>query len=112
MYKLAIKYDDGDVEIVKFYAPNDYLAAFSLILCNRPTLSSFEEYEKEELYEIINNYKTVEELVTFIIKEYYEGCRVDETPILLLNENTNTVLYDAGTIYTSNFDDYEWEENE
>ena len=112
LYKIIGQYCNGNVDIVKFYAPNDYLAAFSLIYIDAPTLSFFEtEYEKKELYEIINNCRTVKEVINYIITKEYEGQKVNEKPILLLNVNTDTVLYKYGDTYMANLDDYDWEED-
>ncbi len=87
-----------------FSAPNDYLALFSMMLNERPSISAFEDYmDPEDLQDYIDENPTYEDLLKYA-ECYWWGDGGDYI-ISLTNLTTGEVLYQGEVAFDDDDDD-------
>lgn len=104
------RYFAGNIYNKKFFAPNDYLALFSMTLHKPPTIANLEEYfEPAELLELFEEQDSFEKLLDFASSVWWgDG---DDFIISLDNLTTGETLYAAEYEDPSDEDDeYDWDE--
>lgn len=115
-YKLVAekyeRYTTGSVYTKTFFAPNDYIALFSMMLHKAPTVANFEEYiEGYELKEYLNDYPTFESFLDMAEQCWWgDG---DDYIFSLENLTTGETLY-AGADFDDDEEDddaYDFEES-
>lgn len=115
-YKLVAeeyqRYSTGGVYTKTFFAPNDYIALFSMTLHEAPTIANFEDYmDGDELKEYLDEYPTYESLLENASAIWWgDG---DDFIISLENLTTGETLYEGGyNGYDEDDDDeYDWDED-
>ena len=104
------RYSSGGVYTKTFFAPNDYLALFSMYLHEAPTVSNFEDYmDSEELYEYFQRYPTYEDLLDMASANWW-GDGTDYI-ISLKNLTTDEILYEGDGGYDEDNNDYDFDDD-
>lgn len=110
-YRLtASSYETSRYYTKTFYAPNDYLALFSMVLHGAPSIANFEDWgQGSDLLDYFNEYPEYLELLTMAsINWWGDG---DDYIIALENLTTGKTLYAGDDDYTysknDNFDSYD-----
>lgn len=106
------RYGSGATYSRTFYAPNDYLALFSMMLHAAPTIANFEDFGFEyiDMEEYLNDYPTYKDLLSHAASTWWgDG---DDYIISLTNLTSGKTLYEGEAGYEDDEDDeYDFEES-
>lgn len=105
---------EGDIREFTFFAPNDYIAAFSLVLHQAPTIANFEaaEITGDEILNYMNQFESADDIAYELGTDGLAG---NEDIIIDLTNTTtgnNLFQHDTEDSYDSDeYDDYDWDDD-
>lgn len=103
------RYSDGKIYKKTFYAPNDYIALYSMALHDAPTIDNFNLafWDPYDIKMSSGNFPTYEEMLNEVSSEYWgDG---DDYIISLKNLSTGKTLYEGDNSFEEYDDeDYDW----
>lgn len=117
-YKLVAEkynpFDSGDVYSESFYAPNDYIALFSMILHKAPSVKNFERagWSGDDIIkDFADELPTYEDFYNYAASEWWGDA--DDYIISLKNLTSGKTLYEAEYDFSeSEDDDYDFDDEE
>ena len=105
---------EGDAKYTTFYAPNDYIASFYMLLDRAPTIAAFEEYEitGDRILDYFNEYPEVEDIAYELHTGSLEGNENIVTDLTNLTTGEVLAHQDTEEAEWDEDDDYDWDDDE